>query len=208
MEKAFLDTYNKVLEELDFRIEAKNAEKGKDTYKGDPVNSVGVNQDIPAMKDAMVLEKAEGVPLDRYIQDVKKDFMRQFGNCMEPFKVIRRGGAMDPGLNAENMKAYEETRKRLVDLMDKVVDKQRMVTKVAEQWIYEACYGNLFYHGDMHSGNLMVGENNVTVLDYGNATTLEKNERDLILAMTSCFVGKSNALAPDFRIKRVKNSSL
>ncbi|WP_253380094.1 AarF/UbiB family protein [unidentified bacterial endosymbiont] len=53
------------------------------------------------------------------------------------------------------------------------------------KWVEESLFGTGFYHGDLHSGNIMFDETNglLTVIDMGNATTLSVGQRQAIFKM-------------------------
>lgn len=64
-----------------------------------------------------------------------------------------------------------------------------MMTDLAEKWVEEAIFGSGFYHGDLHSGNIMYkadeGSENgtLTVIDFGNSKVLNPTERRAIFRM-------------------------
>jgi predicted unusual protein kinase regulating ubiquinone biosynthesis (AarF/ABC1/UbiB family) len=76
-----------------------------------------------------------------------------------------------------------------------------MMNDLAEKWVEEAIFGSGFYHGDLHSGNIMYkadeGSENgtLTVIDFGNSKVLNPTERRAIFRMMCTAEIKS---APDF----------
>lgn len=64
-----------------------------------------------------------------------------------------------------------------------------MMNDLAEKWVEEAIFGSGFYHGDLHSGNIMYkadeGSENgtLTVIDFGNSKVLNPTERRAIFRM-------------------------
>ena len=64
----------------------------------------------------------------------------------------------------------------------------------------EALYGNGFYHGDLHAGNIMTDGEGLTVIDFGNATHLTKDERMHVLKMmAAAMYGRENYFENSFK---------
>ena len=195
MEATHITQVEKILEELDMTIEVKNAEAGYETYhseKDADVDTVKVNEDLPVMKDAYALDRAEGVTVERYLKKLQK---RQ-KDSLEPFAYLDKNREQKYRIGKDQMKLYEETRSRLLKELEGIMNQQRMLIKMAGKWTEQAIFGSNFYHGDMHAGNIMISDNKVTLIDYGNATKLTEFQRNHIMAMTSCAMNAS--LAEDF----------
>ncbi len=193
MESNNISQVNKILEELDMRIEVDNAKKGYDTYHSDDkdkeVDSVKVNEDLPVMEDCYALDKAEGMTVERYLKQIRKkrsDILADF---------IPKGGRI-ARIGPNQMELYEKKRALLLRELENVMSKQKMLIKTAEKWTEQAIFGSNFYHGDMHAGNIMISDNKVTIIDFGNATKLSSNQKNHIMAMTSCTTDAN--LAEDF----------
>jgi hypothetical protein len=68
------------------------------------------------------------------------------------------------------------------------------------KWVHEGLFGNGFYHGDLHAGNIMTDGNGLTVIDFGNATHLTPFERGHVLRMISAaLVGWSDMFETSFK---------
>lgn len=52
------------------------------------------------------------------------------------------------------------------------------ILQATKVWFYEAIFGSGKFHGDTHSGNLMIGRNDVTFVDFGNLYQLKSNRAD------------------------------
>ncbi|MBP3279631.1 MAG: phosphotransferase, partial [Butyrivibrio sp.] len=74
----------------------------------------------------------------------------------------------------------------IADLSRKLATLQRqqqMLCKLSEKWVTEAVFGEGYYHGDLHSGNIMLDSHRLTVIDFGNATKLDKFQQEKITMM-------------------------
>lgn len=159
-----LKTYrNKIVnikKELDLRLEADNAETGM-LYEDELLNihSMKVDKRTKKMTGALMLEKAEGVTIDKYIS--KMDTARE--------EIIQKYGK-------EGVSTYDLLNE-LDSFKEKLKVKQRLITSMARKWLDEALFKSGYFHGDLHSGNAMIGENGVTIIDYGNAGSLTSAQR-------------------------------
>lgn len=195
MEATHITQVDKIMEELNMTIEVKNAKDGYDTYhseKDSEVDTVKVNEDLPVMEDAYALDKAEGMTVERYLKQLQK----KRTDVLAPFVLPGRESSGIHRIRPGQMELYEKTRSRLLRELETVMKKQRMLIKTAEKWTEQAIFGSNFYHGDMHAGNIMISDNKVTIIDYGNATKLTSDQRNHIMAMTTSSVSQN--LAEDF----------
>lgn len=187
MGNAVANHINKITEELDFTNEVKNALVGQSVYKGTDskthgtVKSVEINKSIPIGEDYIVMDKAEGVTLDRYILDLKK----RYESIMAPLYVTDVSGKTKRALTKDNIAILNEVKEQLYKEMMSAQHHKEHVYRLAHKWCYEAFFNKYFHHGDLHSGNIMISENNATVLDYGNASKFTGKEIDPITRMTA-----------------------
>jgi predicted unusual protein kinase regulating ubiquinone biosynthesis (AarF/ABC1/UbiB family) len=77
---------------------------------------------------------------------------------------------------------------RLFEPLDAGPKMAQCLHNLAAKWFDEAMFGSGFYHGDLHSGNIMfksdVGKSGLlTMIDFGNAKTLSMDERKAIFKM-------------------------
>lgn len=168
MLRTFQGQLRAIEQELDFRIEAKNTELGKIYDQGSKtVQSMKTVNLIRPDTNVLMLEKAPGTTVDKYLKEVKEEYeniKREFINTIP----------QDSGYAAMN---------RLQKLIEEMAKRQGYVTELAEKWIKAGIYKEGFYHGDLHAGNIMVDSNQATILDFGNATQITKEQQKSILHM-------------------------
>lgn len=196
--EGMLKTYEgqllKIREELDFTKEAKNIEEGVKAYEKEVEGVPGVSSSVHALAEIapkekyLVMDKAEGENLDRFTLKLSKN--REL--YKKPFYQIskdRYGGGfhIDPvmKLSSKNIGKLPESRSKLVGQLNSVVKKKVHLEKATELWIRESIFGDGFYHGDMHAGNIMISDEKATILDYGNATKLTKDQVNGICALSA-----------------------
>ncbi len=201
MQATFSAHYKKMREELDFGNEANNVKLGmkaysaKDKVTGDTVGSVSLSQTIPSGKDYLVMDLAKGTTLDRYIEEIGEFINKK----LEEFKGYDSNTGkyynIKPGDEEKRLKIRQE-------IAQKLVEAQKChghMEKLVEQWIQMAFFtettnGGYFHHGDLHSGNIMINEEQATVLDYGNCSVLKSGGRipDIINMMAAAFIGRTD----------------
>ncbi len=182
----------RIEEELDLTIEAANVEKGICYDKhGNTVKAMKVDHTVEPTATSMVLEKAPGTTLDAYMKSVaqeKKEIMSQFYMykeknvdgviVREPMTIEVNGEKIIPvRLNADNSGKLFEAQKRIQKLILRLQKRQQYMTDLARIWVEEGIFKNGFYHGDLHAGNIMIDDDKVTVIDFGNATKLDANQQ-------------------------------
>ncbi len=184
MESSINSHITEIKKELDFTRECKNTEKGKayETASLDKgtVKTVRVNRNFKPKKDAFVMDKAEGESCDRYLAGVMETIRKSLS-------LFEKQGSdssdEDYLVTAKNANLWLEKKNALVDELEKLEVRKKNIIKLAEQWVQEALFGKLFHHGDLHSGNLMINDRAVTVLDYGNANVFSKEQVTVIVRM-------------------------
>ncbi len=185
MKETYLGMLDKISEELDLRIEAENCEKGSiyDTSDGvGTVESVKTFKLIPASKDYMLQTKAEGQTLDKLLKDIKNT-RREVTKLAGIYEKGQDGKLYYRGmLNTTNMEQVKAGRKRLVKLLKETKAKYRHLAQMGRVWAEKSLFGDKgFFHGDMHAGNIMVSSDKATVLDFGNASELDKTQSTIKL---------------------------
>lgn len=206
MEKTYQGMLKRVEEELDLTIEATNADKGSvyESYSSN-VKSVKVDHSIEPTTNSLVLEKAEGQTLDSYMTELKAErdklinpflsYKTQVKENGQEVKVLNtkeeEDGEKENVLlyNLDNMGRLPETKKQLRKMLSTLQKRQKHMIELSKIWVTEGIFKNGFYHGDMHAGNIMINDNNATVIDYGNATKLSEKQimmvTQMILAATA-----------------------
>lgn len=190
MAETFRGQLERIMDELDLTVEARNVLDGIRNY-GDGtfgnLDSMRLDPIVPSTSNVMILEKAPGTTLDRYVKDVRETIANVRAPCVQ--SVDEKTGKATyryPGLDT-----YMEMRKELVKSYADLLQKRDMLESLSLKWVSEGLYGSGFYHGDLHSGNMMVdGETNkLTVIDFGNVTKLTKDQQSAIMKMMAAAAG-------------------
>ncbi len=191
--------FEKIGEELDLSIEEQNARTGHIYNYGDrSVKSVGVENLLGATGNTIVLEKAPGTTVDRYMKDIeqtRKSAMQGLYRKDEQGNVIYDQESKRPILHAPQEKISDITRARMTleKELATLTKRQAHIAKAARKWIEESIYGSGFYHGDLHAGNIMIDDNSATIIDYGNAVKLTPRQQVLVTQLAaSASVGKAD----------------
>ncbi len=187
MEASFNAHLTKIYEELNFKNEGKNIVSGK-IYEGKELTSVKLNKDIPAGEDYIVMNKAEGVTLDRYIEETKG-----YGSKILE-KYINPDVTSDSKyiVNRYKMEEYYKDRQALEEKLSEVEERYSHIEALVAKWIDEALFESRFHHGDLHAGNIMINDQKATVLDYGNATQLPSDKvKAIVKMMAAAFFGNT-----------------
>ncbi len=226
MKNTFLSQLSGILAEFDLTKEADNVGVGQ-VYTGNPFNGISSMKLHPLAKatpEIMVLEKAPGTTVERYLSDTRtqykaivKDVILTDANGEELGIGFKRGESYIAQL-ARRQEAFTQ----LSTLREQMAARQKQLLALSHKWVGEALFGSGFYHGDMHGGNIMIDptvdpEQNkgVTVIDFGNAHKLSRWQQENILLMlgsaaardTNRFLDGFRALLPesawhDFDAKR------
>ncbi|MGN1208820.1 MAG: AarF/UbiB family protein, partial [Duodenibacillus sp.] len=181
MEETYLGRLERLMEELDLRIEANNCKLGaaydkslklkEGTYND--VHAMKLDPSVETTKDVMVLERAPGTTVANYMEDVKE-------------KVAALKLAVETFQTSETRL---EALRTLDTLRSDLLRHQQEVSRLAFKWVEEGMFKDGFYHGDLHAGNIMVdtreGPDNkgLTVIDFGNATKLTASDQRRIMRM-------------------------
>ena len=195
-----------IMKELDLTLEAANVRTGLDVYDAgtNKVNKTFANvssmrlSDIPGTEPTrgiMVLERAPGVPMDKFIEDAAGSItatatatVAHIANQGDDDALV---GMLD---GAESLtKTYEDT-----------LGKHEALANLTTIWIREGLFTKTgFYHGDLHAGNIMVPTaadiaagvtNGVTMIDFGNATKLTPDEQKNVIRVIAGAAGNDPAL--------------
>ena len=204
MEVTFAGQLESILEELDLRHEAENVIKGVVYGKEhEDVKSMELIKGVPTLRNVMVVKCAPGMTADRLLKDVRKqidDVVGQFRQAGEREKL--KDGQYSLNVNngdgSKNMESYAKAQQKLARLYSDTLVQQKRLIKLAEIWANEGIYNGGFYHGDLHAGNIMLdpikrdengkviegsGTGGLTVIDFGNATQLTKDQQKAVMRM-------------------------
>ena len=191
----------RIEEELDFRIEAENVEKGKVYNDGvKTVQIVKLNDLVAPTENTIVMEKAPGDTLDRYIAASKAE-MKEIESMLyiqDPEDASY--GSID--FKPSKINDMFKVRHRMLAMLMNLQTRQKYVAQLAAKWVDEGIFGRKgsgFYHGDLHAGNIMIDDNGATVIDFGNATKLNgAQQQSIIRMMMAATAGKTKDFRHEF----------
>ena len=172
--------------------------------KSKKAESMKLNKLIAPTTNSMVLEKAPGETVDTLLKRIHEevdeiiDIYKQRG---EDGKVLMREledgkkevvlyndtdyAVMGQGME-ENHPDFKEAKKKIdprhitEKLMRKLMElqkKKEYLEAYAKKWVEEGVFKEGFYHGDPHAGNIMISDDKLTVIDFGNCTKLSKDQQ-------------------------------
>lgn len=206
MSQTFAGQLARIMEELDFTLEASNINFGRNVYESpmycsqksvfdsstqsvfmDDIHSMEVHPLATPTMDCLVLKKAPGETYDRYMASVRE-------------KIGEVKGQLNSALQATNIVQLFQLKDSLDTLYGQVLKRQKYLVDLTKKWVQEGLFGNGFYHGDLHAGNIMTDGKGLTVIDFGNATHLTDLERANVLKMiTAAQVGWNDMFESSFR---------
>lgn len=174
MKATFEGRFKSIEEELDLTVEAKNMEIAGKTYAYDKdIPKIGTFTNTTSAKlfagvkptsSVMMQEKAEGTTVKKFLDETRE-------RLSNPTAHIPQGD--------------------LLAMKEKLQKTHSALVSTSYMWANEGLFGSGFYHGDLHAGNLMVdGDGKVTMIDFGNATQLDKAGRmNVTRVITGAAVG-------------------
>ena len=194
MTETFRGQMTRIREELDLTKEARNIRAGEvyNNVRGDRLKSMAADLRVMPTVSSLVLKKAPGEPLDKYLTGVKTELeaiQKQYFD-EDGTTPIKR----DPVFNIINV------RNGLNEVYRDLAARQRDLLKLASAWVTEGVYGGGFYHGDLHSGNIMTDRSGLTVIDFGNATRLTTQQQcEVTRMMAAAAVGQTDVFMQGYR---------
>ena len=215
MQMTYEGQLERIEEELDLTIEARNVELGKiyDEYTDEASSkavSMKLNPLVAPTTNSMVLEKAAGETIDSLLTRVKDEvdeLMDLYYKKNDKGEVIREkneDGVYEPVLLDSKMEAmtqaklafasdeyFEKDRefdtKYLIDqLTEKLLElrkKKKYLDAFTKKWVEEGIFKEGFYHGDPHAGNIMISDDKLTAIDFGNCTKLSEEQQEHVTRM-------------------------
>ena len=211
MEKTFSGQFARILEELDFTLEATNVNFARNVYEQPPYlrqTSLATGRNIETLNlvdlhsmelhplatptmGTLVLKKAPGVTYDHFIAETRAKIDNLLGEYYDEEDGLYR--FPDPA-RAACVKI------QLENLYNEILTRQKFLMDLTRKWVHEGLFGNGFYHGDLHAGNIMTDGKGLTVIDFGNATHLNDAERKEVLRMISAaLVGWNDMFETSFK---------
>ncbi|MCR5654597.1 MAG: hypothetical protein K6G07_03030 [Lachnospiraceae bacterium] len=160
--------------------------------KVDAVKAMKVNRLVEPTESCLMLEKAPGTTLDDYVASANAEIQK----ILDKYKGEKMVG--------QKMLTYsEEDRVRLLELMEQAQKRHTRMLELSEKWVEEGVYKSGYYHGDLHSGNIMITDEQATVIDFGNVVQLTKSQQRDVSNMILAAMTKKT----DLFIKSLKNLS-
>ena len=191
MDVTFENDLKTILEELDLTNEAAHVRSGQIYSKGHPsVKSMTLSTLVDPTSDTMVLDLAPGTTLDHAITEADgtvQDLIKPWLGHTQPDGTFIRlldftGEAIAHANDVPLEKALENYNK-LCELEHKLIAKQKMLSDFTKQWVKEGIFGSGFYHADLHAGNMMVSDDQLTVIDFGNSMQLTEQQQSNVIKM-------------------------
>ena len=182
----------------------------KERQREEKVVSVKLNSLVAPTTNSMVLEKAPGETLDSLLKRIGeetkrlRDLYRKSAyfdrdmpeNKKNEFRQRALGNPdfSDPDTICEEIgiekysKEYEELRpvviqQKLCGMLAELKKKKAYLETYAYKWTKEGVFEEGFYHGDPHDGNIMISDEKLTVIDFGNCTKLTEEQQVHITRM-------------------------
>ncbi|MGX8718542.1 MAG: hypothetical protein ACQGQP_05490, partial [Desulfovibrio sp.] len=176
MEGTFQGQYDKIMEELDFSIEYKNAKTGAlydKPFNGEKkIQSVKVVEDIPPSTSYMAMEIAPGDTLVGFYEATKAK-LSEIGMRFSANEVLDEKGTRTQVIYSASPTQRQEiidTKNELMQMYRDTKQRYDQMLALTEVWVKEGIFGEQgFFHGDLHGGNIMSDGDTLTAIDFGNA---------------------------------------
>ena len=194
MTETFKGQMARIREELDLTKEARNIRAGEvyNNVRGDSLKSMAADLRVMPTVSSLVLKKAPGEPLSKYLMDVKNEFAAIQHQYLDEDGVTP--------IKRDSVNNILNVRHDLNRLYQDLAQRQQHLLKLASAWVTEGIYGGGFYHGDLHSGNIMTAPQGLTVIDFGNATRLTTEQQcEITRMMAAAAVGQTEVFMKGYR---------
>ena len=184
-------------------------DKVREGAESDGVSSTKLVEVVDTTVNSLVMVKGPSTTVDRFIEDAKERVatIRQSLKKLEDEKLpkevkkpirdnyktkedyqeaLNEYNAYVKVLNERNRKyrnrilAYHS---EYIDKLRAAIKTQKCLTELADKWVSEGIFGEGFYHGDLHAGNILTDGNEITVIDFGNATSLNDDQQVQVTRM-------------------------
>ena len=201
MKATFDGQYRKILEEFDLTLESTNVGIGTKIYEmtggNEKLHSMQMLDGTTSTMTSMVIKKADGATFDAVIENARADMKK----ILDPITFTTEiGGVKKTVYKAQNPKEMALARRTLLARAAQLNDRRNHVLDVTAAWFENALFGNGFFHGDLHGGNLMTGTSGTTFIDFGNCSRLSKEEQNAItLMLASTVSGDVKHVRSNFR---------
>lgn len=204
MEATYLGNLQRIEEELDLNIEAKNCMEGQiydKVLKGKEnlCDSMKMSDIVDPTSDTCMMEIAGSKTVKRYMSDMEQRSQELLGKfCVKEKEKDKKGKEtgrevlkknadgsyqLRKDLTAVEAKELEAAKKELAEMLKDAELRTKALAQLVEKWVTQGVFEKGYYHGDLHAGNIMISEKGVTVIDFGNATTLNSEQQKHITRM-------------------------
>lgn len=189
MKATFDGQYRKILEEFDLTLESTNIGIGTSVYekpKGvNYVHSMELLQGSQATTTSMILKKADGSTFDGIIDKARGDVEDLLAPLRQQTNV---DGVTKTVFKAQDPKTVGQTRRKILLQVAQLNERRNQILGVAKAWFENALFGNGFFHGDLHGGNIMTGPSGSTFIDFGNCSRLSDKDQAAMKMMLATVV--------------------
>ena len=184
MKATFDGQYRKILEEFDLTLESENVGLGTKVYElpggVQTLHTMQMLEGTQSTMTSMIVKKAEGSTFDSTIDTIRGEAEAILAPLRQTTVV---GGKTKTVYKADTAAESAVARRRLIGKVARLNDRRNHILDVARAWFDNALFGNGFFHGDLHGGNLMTAQTGTTFIDFGNCSRLSKAEQDAIKMM-------------------------
>ena len=204
MEATYLGNLQRIEEELDLTIEAKNCKEGQIYDKAlegkeNLCDSMKLSDIVEPTTDTCMMEIAGKQTVKSYMNGIEEKMQQLLWDfCVKENEKDKNGndtgkqilkknkdGSFDlrQTFKPDELEKLEQVRQELGKLLEDAELRTRALAQLAEKWVTQGVFEKGYYHGDLHAGNIMISEKGVTVIDFGNATTLTSDQQKHITKM-------------------------
>ena len=205
MAKTWEGQLKQYMTEFDFRNEANNVNEGVALYdikdnEDHPLQAIGRNVAsmklsplAKAKKDVLVAELvAYSKTADKFfaerVDTIRKATAELFEQDPDTGRIRWVDGPVDPQTGVAkkvpvikqgvSSSAPNRVISRINHNYKDIKSAQKLLIQATKVWFHEALLGSGKFHGDTHSGNLMIGSggSDITFIDFGNLYTLKKRD--------------------------------
>ena len=202
---AFGGQYKKILEEFDLTHESKHIAVGEKIYEKpageQTVHSMSMLAGVNPTMTAIIVRKAEGTTYDSLVRDIRDEAEQMLEDAgMVQKSRIAPNGPEKTVYKASDVMSMILMRRRLLEKCARLGQSRNHILDVAKAWFYEALFGDGFFHGDLHAGNVMADPQGATFIDFGNCSRFSKEQQtDVGMMLACCCSGDFDKMAEHFR---------
>lgn len=201
MDVTFEGSLKTIMEELDLTNEAQNIISGQIYNNFDPnVQSMKLFDQVPPSTDVLIIEKAPGVTVNCVINSLEdkiiNDILKPVTHLDSKIPGVDFGSNFDDIDDfVRNSQSLTPSDEELLDMQGKVLNEYKNLivqrnnlVKFSKEWVSQGIFGTGFYHGDLHSGNIMTSTDKLTVIDFGNCIKLKPYQQENIIRMMAASI--------------------